>query len=163
MVSFSNADKGLAFRDSNRQVPVDLGVNMTYLPISVDFSSTTWNTVATHELFNVSGAVQVRIIPECTALLTGASGTLSLGIAGATTAFVAATTGTGIDDDEFWLSSTPAAQYPGTAIVNVVVANTDIGYEITGQALTAGTIVFHLWWDAISEGAYVQQSTGGTL
>lgn len=163
MVSFSNADKGLAFKDTNRQVPVDLGVNMTYLPITVDFSDADWNTVATHEILDVTGAVQVRIIPQCTADLTGASGTLSLGIAGATTAFIAATTGTGIDANELWLSATPAAQYPGTAIVNAVIANTDVGYEITGQALTAGTIIFHVWWDAISDGASVQSGVGGTL
>lgn len=163
MTSFNNADRQLVVRDSVRQVPVDLGINMTYLPLTVDFSSATWNTVATHELFTVTGTVYVRMIPVCSADLTGASGTISLGVEGATTAFVAATTGTGIDSGEIWLSSTPATNYAGTAIINSVVSGADIGYAITGQALTAGTITFHLWWDAVSDGAYVQQGAGGTL
>jgi hypothetical protein len=39
----------------------------------------------------------------------------------------------------------------------------DIGYEITGEALTSGNIVFHCVWDPLSAGASVVAGAGGAL
>lgn len=134
-----------------------------YLAVAADFSSATWNTVATHEILTVTGLVRVRIIPVCTVDLTGASATIALGVEGAATTFIAATTGTDIDAGEIWLGTTPAGQFAYSSVVDRVVQGLDIGYVVATAALTAGAITFHVWWDPLETGATVVAGAGGTL
>ena len=140
-----------------------------YLPVSVDFTSVTWNTVATHEVFTVTGLARVRLIPVCTENMAGANnmkcGTASnIGAA----PWIATTVKVDIDADEVWLTATPAATYPlpgaaGTGAIDAIVYGDDIGYEIETAAATDGTIVFHLWWTALEPGATVVAGAGGVL
>lgn len=131
------------------------------LTVSVDFTSNTWNTVATHEVINVTGAVFLQIFPVCQGDLTGA-GSIQLGTDTNTSAFVASTTATDIDIGEIWASTTPTANLARANFLDNLVTG-DVGYEITGAALTAGTILFVVFWEPAAAGSTVAAGTGGSL
>ena len=106
-------------------------------------------------LFTVSGEILIlSLIPFCTTDLVGATATLALGVTGATALFIAATTATDIDANEFWVDTTPDAN--GVAIPAGLkdVASTDniVGTGATA-AITAGVIRFDLFWLPLSADA----------
>lgn len=145
-----------------------------YFTVTADMTSATWNTVASHEIATVTGLVHLVIIPECTGTLTDAAdgASIQLGIEGSTAAIIASTGAAGaggntIATGEFWIDATPADLTENrTALdaLDFLVANgNDVGYEITGAALTGGTIVFHIFWEAISSTGVVAAGAGGSL
>ncbi len=149
-------------------------VNPNYLPITVDFADAAWNTVATHEVLTVTGMVQLTIIPQVAATLTDAAdlATLQLGIAGTTNAIIATTGAAGVGGDtlatnEFWLDATPAdVVVTKTALDNLTVvvgAGLDVGFEVAGEALTGGRIIFHVWWTPLDATGAVVGGTGVAL
>ena len=135
-----------------------------YRKVTADFSSATWNTVATHEILTVSGPNRVIIIPECTTALTsGGAAELELGVEGDTDAFLGNTLATDIDQNEYWLNATPAAVFSKSAVVDQIVNGLDVGYEVTVAALTGGVIDFHIWTIPLAESASVVSGSGGSL
>ena len=113
-------------------------------------------------IFTVTGTVLVvYLIPLCTVLLTEAAptATLALGVTGSTSLFVAATTGTAIDANEFWFSTTPTAAGLAlpAALKDIPVAANIIG-TVGAQAVDSGAIRFDLWWLGISSGSSVVPS-----
>lgn len=138
----------------------------------IDLSSATWNTVATHEVFTLSGAVEMLLffVVKTSVTSTGAA-ELSVGRAGATTAFAAAQVVTGLTANRFIMpggsvaNQSIAATYRGATISNTVytVNNGDIGYEITVAACNAGEIEAICYWTPVSTGASVVVGLGGTL
>lgn len=142
-----------------------------YLKVTADMSSATWNTAATHELFTVTGLVRMKILAECTETLVDAAdlAVIQLGTESATNAFIAATNAAGkggvtIEENELWVDNSPDAAYDtfANAVLDRVVNGEDVGYEITGAALTNGTMVFHCWWESISAGN-VEAGTGAAM
>lgn len=142
---------------------VPIGHLQNYLLLTVDFTSATWNTAATHELFTVTGLVRMQLIPECTEDLASAGGSISLGTETNTSGFIAATVATTIDNGELWLTGTPIAFIASTSIIDDLVNGSDVGYEITVGALTDGTMKFHCFWEPIGAGATVVAGAGGVL
>ena len=144
-----------------------------YFKVTADFTSGTWNTVASHEIATVTGGVHMVIIPECTGTLTDAADAsrMQLGHATDTAALIAstvnATAGTVIEVGEFWLDTTPADVFVTNAqqkILDFIIGNgLDIGYEITAAALTGGSMDFHIWWESINATGAVVAGAGGTL
>lgn len=143
-----------------------------YICVRADFSSATWNTAATHEVFTVTGTVRMKILPLCVETLTDAADAASIqfGDAGATNSFIASTGAAGAGADtisagEIWIDATPTettAAY--SAMLDKIVSNgLDIGYEITGAALTGGILDFHCWWEALDATGRVEAGAGGTL
>jgi len=140
-----------------------------YLPVTIDFTSVTWNTVATHEVFTVTGLARVRLIPICTENMAGLNN-MKLGTASNIVAapWVATTLKVDIDATEAWLTATPAPTFPvpggaGTGVIDAIVSTDDIGYEIETADASDGTIVFHLWWTALDPTATVVAGAGGVL
>lgn len=127
----------------------------------------TWSTVASHEIATVTGAVKMRILAECTALLDGATATIELGTANNTAEIIAQTTGTDLDATEIWSGATPDVEClvgAGNAILEVVViGGTDVGYTVGTAALTAGNITFHIWWIPLDATGAVVAGAGGSL
>jgi len=116
--------------------------------------------VGTFTPFRVTGTVLVQIFGVCTTLLTGATATVELGIAGNTAALIALTTATDIAAYEVWQDATPEAN-PG--LVNVdgtrtfVIANgTDIIQTIATAAVTAGAIDYYCFWRPLSADGLVE-------
>lgn len=139
-----------------------------FIQVTADMASTTWNTVATHEILTVTGTVRVRMIIECTENIADAdnTGMIQLGVAGATDAFIGATTGTAIDANDLWYDTTPTTTYDTTStclIDKVVTGGVDIGYEISTTDFTNGELKFYVWYEPISSTGAVTAGTGSTL
>lgn len=144
-----------------------------YLTVTADMSSATWNTAATHEVFTVTGTVRMKVLPLCTETLTDAANGASIqfGTATATNAWIASTGaagagGTTITINQMWIDATPAdvsAAYASAVLDKVVTGGEDVGYEITGAALTNGTLVFHCWWKDLDGTGNVVVGTGAAL
>jgi len=137
-----------------------------YLTVPITFVAGTTGAVATHELFTVTGLVRIRMIAVCTVNLAGATATLELGTENDTDAFIATTTGTDVDAGELWYDATPTTteDTTTTVVLDKIVNAADIGYEVKTAALSAGAMVFHLWYSPLdSTGAVVAADGTGTL
>lgn len=112
--------------------------------------------VGTVAIGTVTGRVFIhRITAYCTESLVGATATISLGVTGATTFFVASTTAEDIDTDEWWFDTAPdAAAFDISsstgAFTSVIAA--DIIATVGTANITDGTIVFEVVWEPVSVG-----------
>jgi len=142
----------------------NVGLLNNYLQVIADFSSVTWNTQAKHEIAIVTGLVQVYIIPECIEDLVGA-GSILLGNESLTNDYIASTVATAIDNEEVWLTTTPTKFLNMSNVIKQIVNGLDIGYEITGAALSGGKIKFHIFWEPINQTTQgsVEAGLGNTL
>lgn len=137
-----------------------------HIAVTADGGEAAWNTVATHTLFVVTGAVRARILCVCTETVTSAgAGTMQLGVTGATNAIIAATDPTLIAIGEVWDDATPTTVFEpfATALLDWVTNGIDIGYEVVGNALTDGLLVFHCWWEPLDTTGVVTAGAGGPL
>jgi len=132
-----------------------------YLAVPITFSALTTGSVATHELFTVTGTVRVKILAVCSTNLAG-SGTIELGVESDTDAFIATTTGTDLDAGELWYDATPTTVTDAytTVVLDKVVVGEDIGYEIKTDTLTGGVVTFHLWYTPLDSTGAVVASDG---
>jgi hypothetical protein len=130
--------------------------------VTADFTNAAWNTVGTHEIVAVNGAVRLRIVPIVTAMLTsGGAATLQFGTAASTSVLIGPTVFSDLQTDRYWLTATPDPRFAFAQIIDQIVSNMDVGYEIVGAAMTAGAINFQVWWEAISAGGSTAQTGGG--
>jgi hypothetical protein len=138
-----------------------------YLAVTVDLSEETYNTVATHEILTVTGLVRLRILPVVTVDgddTTGDTANISLGHESDTDNFIAATDVDDLAAGELWLNATPTeVAIDFTSIIDKIVNGVDVGYEITGEAATAGTIVFHCWWEPLDANGNVVAGDGSAM
>lgn len=160
---------------SRRQLPGDNlifgGIN--YIQVSVDMSSATWNTVATHEVFTVTGTVRMRFLILCTETLTDAAdgAYIQFGHESDTDLYIGSTGAAGAGGDTIsantmWLDATPgdvSYSYSGAILDHVITGGKDVGYEITGADLTDGTLVFKCWWEPLDSTGNVVAGAGGVL
>lgn len=119
--------------------------------------------VGTVSVFTVTGRVLVHVIaPYCTTNLTeaGATASVALGTTNQTQRFVATTTSTAIDVDEWWTTSTPTlgsvdlpSASSGTNDMASVLVAENVIITCTGQATNAGVIAFYCLWEPLSAGA----------
>ena len=153
--------------------PVSSGYLLpNYFTVLANFVNATWNTVASHEIAVVTGLVHVMIIIECDGTLTDAAdgASIQFGFEGATNTWIASTGAAGaggstIDDDEIWSDNTPLDKEGTTSsvIIDKVINGLDIGYEITGAALTGGALRFHVYWEPLAPGSLCAEGAGGSL
>ena len=137
-----------------------------YLAVTASMSSATWNTQTAHEIAEVTGLVRLRVVPEVTANLAGATTTIALGTETTADLFIAATTGTFLDATEIWQSSTDAnniSTIATSSVIDTVVSSDDVGYTIAGGSATGGEIVFHIWWEPMNATGAVAAGTGVAL
>ena len=105
-------------------------------------------------IYTTTGEVEIiSLVPFCTTLLTEAAptATLALGVTGSTSLFIAATTATGIDANEFWVDTTPDANGIAipAALKNIAITDNIIG-TVAAQAVDAGVIRFDVWYRPLS-------------
>jgi hypothetical protein len=136
--------------------------NPNYGVNTITFAAGTTGSVATHELFTITGAVRFWMLALCTTNVAGA-GSIQFGISSATNSWIASTTGTDLDAGDVWIDASPA-EVEGTYATSVfdrIVANgIDVGYEITGDTLTSGVVEFHYAWAPISADGNVVAADG---
>ena len=108
------------------------------------------------DIFTVTGeVVVVLLLPYCTTNLDESAGTpsLALGVNNDTNLFIAATTATDIDLNDFWFDATPA-EVGGMAIPAALkdIAITDHISCLVGGTnnISAGVIEFTVYWIPIS-------------
>lgn len=161
---YSEVDSGRSILDEVIGAAINYDTE-NYLAVTADLSSATWNTVATHELFTVTGLVRMRIVAEVTTNGAGATATIELGHESDTDAFIATTTITDLAAGEIWIDATPTevAGNTSTLLMDKIVNAVDIGYEIKTAAATAGAIVFHCWWEPLNSTGAVVAGAGGAL
>jgi len=108
-------------------------------------------------LFTVTGQVLIAaVVPFCTTLLDGATATLALGVTGSTALFVAATTATEIDANEFWVDTAPDAY--GIAIpaaLKDIAITANIVGTVAVANITAGVLRLDVYWRPLSAGSKV--------
>ena len=136
------------------------GVPLIRLNKTITFDGTAnLGAVGAVPIYTITGQVQVvTFVPYCTVNLGEAAptATIALGVTGATTLFIAATTATDIDAGEFWIDTTPDAN--GIAVPveekDIAITSNIIG-TVAAQAVNAGAIRFDI--------AYFPLSTDGAL
>lgn len=106
-------------------------------------------------LFTVTGDVLVRIFGVCTTALTGATATVSVGVAGNVGGLLPVTTGTDFAVNEIWNDATPTEVGVGV-LSNVlgpylVVNGLDIAEYVATANVTAGQIYYICLWRPLSQ------------
>ena len=144
-----------------------------YLKVIVDLTNATWNTMASHEVAVITGAVHVVMLVECTSTLTDAAdtATMSLGIEGDTDAIIGVTNvagagGSTLNAGQAWCDTTPTEVIgPSTTILldRVIMNGLDLGYEIGTAALTGGALNFYIWWEPLNDTGSLTVGAGGSL
>lgn len=119
--------------------------------------------VGTVLVFTVTGRVLVHAIAAfCTEDVAGATGTLTLGTTGDVDAFIALTTGTDIDVNEWWTAASPAAgsKSPLEVVTGGLVTSQgakllseNIILGVLTADITDGTIVFDVLYTPLTNGA----------
>lgn len=137
-----------------------------HLAVAADFADASWNTLATHEVWTVTGLVRLRMWQEVTgdvdSLAHGAM--LQFGHEDDTDAYILATNEEDLDAGDLWCDATPAPEDTfANAVLDRVVNGLDVGYEALGEALTQGCIVFHCVWEALNGAGNVAAGAGGPL
>ena len=154
----------------------DISVNHPrHLVNVVDLSSATWNTVATHEVFTVTGMVRVFVWIVCTELITSASapgnttiyfisesGIVNLSYASDDTSVVGGFYERG--SNSFVLAGDKyAASGLDKWVHEMYLGGLDFGYQLPDAAAANGTLEFHCIWEPLTAGASVTLGAGGTL
>ncbi len=111
-------------------------------------------TATTDDLFTVTGSVEVKVYGSITETLTSHGDTISIGTADSVALLIAATAGNApLSNGDTWTSATVAksAAAPSTHIVD----DDNIGITQSATNLADGTVVVHVYWRALTEGASV--------
>jgi len=155
------------FRNKAEQSAVPSADSQNYLAVTATMTSATWNTETTHEVFTVTGLVRMRMWIECTTNVTstGGAATLTYGPAATGTGIIAATGEDDIDATELWYDATPTVAFDTYAnvVFDYVINGLDIGYDIDGEALIGGVLVFHCMWEPLNSTGLVVAGAGGAL
>lgn len=144
-----------------------------HIAVTADMTSATWNTVATHEVFTVTGRVlmlmwmEVVIVPSSGAG-GGCTACLQVGNELATDALIGSTIEGNFVAETFWFAQDtfgPTVVWTDFYFTPFHLANygLDIGYEITSEPVESGNLVFHCIWAPLSVGATVTAGAGGPL
>lgn len=145
------------------------GLPPNYIAVTADMTSSTWNTVAAHEIATITGAVRIVILPQCTETITSAGGnaTLILGDETTTNSIISSSDAEALAVGEWWVDATMTRTLITKTLINavdLVIGNgKDIGYTIGTEALTDGSIVFHMFWEPLDATGNVAAGAGGVL
>lgn len=118
-----------------------------YLPVYIDGTVAAHNTAAIHSIVDVTGPVEMRILPLClTDLTSGGSATLTLGYDGDEDAYVGSTAFDDLNAGTAWLATTPPITWANTAVIHRWLSNEELVYEIGTAALNGGTMRVYIAW-----------------
>lgn len=121
-------------------------------------AGTTGLAAAVTNIFTVTGEViVVYLVPFCTTSLDESAGTptLALGVTNSGALFVAATTATAIDANEFWIDATPdpyGIALPA-ALADIIITDNVVCTVGGTNNISAGVIRYDVYWRPLSSGA----------
>lgn len=115
-------------------------------------------------VFTITGRVFIsRVTAFCTEdLVSAGAGTISLGTATRVTKFIALTTATTIDTNEWWVDGTPITEAANTINQTTngsdpsqlaVVLSADVIIDVLTGDVTDGTIIIDMWYIPITDSA----------
>jgi hypothetical protein len=161
------ANSSLATRVQLVQNNLGLSADSSHhIQVTCDLGLVLWNTAASHEVFTITGLVRVRLWQTCTENVAGGGASIQYGYAGVTDAFIATTAAADLDAGHLWYDATPSTHLDATAtvmILDYMLDTLDVGYEITGAAMTDGILIFHCVWEPLVSGATVVAGPGTAL
>ena len=106
------------------------------------------------KLFTVTGDVLVRIFGVCTTAPTGATATVSVGVAGNVGGLLPVTTATDLVANEIWNDTTPtevgAGLLSGVLGPYIIVEGLDINEYVATADVATGQIYYVCFWRKIS-------------
>lgn len=132
-----------------------------YLMATHDFASDGKSSGSTYALFDITGAVRVKLLPVCRTNLVSKAGNndSKLHLLNGASEWIKTTTCADIDAGECWVTCAAAGilkQINKSVMLDkIVAAEDDISIMIESEAMTTGILDFHLWWEPISDGAEV--------
>lgn len=139
-----------AFQRDENFVPItNLGFINTK---SITYVAGTTGAVGATTLFNVTGTVAMFLFAVCGTDLAG-SGTIEVGVTGATAVLANQQLATAIDAHEVWHNGTLAIG--GKVGDGQHVIDQDVIQTIGTDTVTSGTLTFYCCWVPLSEGAQV--------
>ena len=121
---------------------------------TVVFATGTTGAIGNHDIFTVTGAAHVVVVGYCTADLTGATATISLGTDGVVAGLIALTTATTIDNGMIWFDTAPSECETLTSLGGAWVSD-NISYDVLTAPIDTGTITFVCFWTPVSANATV--------
>lgn len=136
-------------RDANHVPITTLGLVETK---TITYVAGTTGAVGATTLFNVTGTVAMFLFAVCEADLAG-TGTIEVGVAGATAVLANQQSATAIDEHEVWhndVISIGAKIGDGQHVVDQDVIQT-----IATNTVTGGTLTYHCCWVPLTRGATV--------
>lgn len=108
----------------------------------------------TDDLFTVTGTVEVKVYGSVTETLTVNSDTISIGTADSVALMIAATGGDApMASGDIWTSATIAKS--AAAPTTYILDDDNIAITQSGTNLADGTVVIHVFWRPLTEGASV--------
>lgn len=149
--------------DANRQV-IDFADGVV-VKKTITFDGGTENGIGDHDgtgdpftIFNVTGAVLVKVFGVCTTDLAGATATVEVGVSGSTASLIAQTTATDIDENDIWHDATPDAPIEAYSVAtqNIIGNSQDIIGTVATANITAGVIDFYCIYQPLSDGAKIE-------
>jgi len=161
------------------------GIDWNHLSVTTGLQSvdSTWSSVATHEVFSITGDIEFEITVACDVTVTGAD-SLFIGFAGTyftriekihadiseilsiNTAPVANVAWIGqIVDPVVSIAPTNETSLVQSQYRGISLGGIDFGYEIQTASMPAGQFTFNIKWRSITTGtpATVSAGLGGTL
>jgi len=113
-------------------------------------------STGTLDLFKVTGTVVATVLAVCTNNVSGTTGTVEVGVSGATASFIAQTSGSQLDTGDIWHDATPDSKLEAITVVAPKIITSDIILTIATQNLGPGSVDFHCFWTPISESGSVE-------
>jgi len=144
----------------NGSVPVRVRKTITFADVAGQ------GAVGTVAVYTVTGAVHIdKLTARCTTSLESAGGgIITLGDASDVDGFIVASTATSIDSGMMWASGAPgtllslgqaATGGATTQQINKVANGTTINVTVATAAVTAGVVVFDVWYTPVTDGATI--------
>ena len=132
--------------------------------VTVDFTSSSWNTQAFQRILTISGPCRVRILARVTTQVTASAGlSVSLGAYGVAGQFLTATPKATLAPG-FWIGDVAIAPCPpwGTAAFTDRIVTQNVGLTLSAAA-TGGVIVFYCWVTPLYSTSTAAAGTGEAL
>lgn len=136
-------------RDANHVPITNLGLVASK---SVTFAAGTTGAIGTTTLFTVSGTVAMYLFAVCGTDLAG-TGTIEVGVAGATAVLANQQVATSIDQNEVWTGATLAIGGAMGTSLNVIKQN--VIQTIATNTVSGGELTYYCAWVPLSQGATV--------
>lgn len=131
-------------RDANR-VPIQ-GREPFLVTKSVTFTALGNGAVGAINLFTVTGDNLASVFAKCATSLTG-SGLIEVGISGNTAALIPQSTGTDIDEGEWWIDTTPGTIQ---AVPDAQLVSSNIIQTVSSDTITAGVLTYYCLYRPLS-------------